>query len=385
MPSIVYFVLDNIMYWEAFRWERYNLGHIYLQLFPNNKMYVGQTVNYDIRVYSYKNNKGSNKHHTNAIKHHGWKNVKMVRTVCPWYLLDTVEMFLIEYFDSTDPSRGYNKTTGGRKFWKFSNAQRAYLSQAQKLSFVKDPERAQRHSANMQGTNNPCYGKFGAEHPAYGLVHQRTPEQNEKLSGEYHWTKRIIDAHPCAGDNHWTKKLKPGEHPRFGKKQTPEEIEKKSGDNHWTKKINPSDNPNIGKKKTPEQLEKITGNNHWAKKLKPGEYPNTGRKWTEEQKTSVSGSNHHNFGKSGVLHHNSKPICVLGKVYPAVMEAGRALHDEYAPNNKGKKGVFILKWPKSPKHKHYTFYISKEFYEYALEHNLSNITCEQYEDWLKTM
>ena len=56
--STVYFVLDNIMYWEAFRWERYKLGHIYLQLFPNNKMYVGQTINYDIRVYSYKNNKG---------------------------------------------------------------------------------------------------------------------------------------------------------------------------------------------------------------------------------------------------------------------------------------------------------------------------------------
>jgi len=38
------FVLDNVMFWEAFRWERLDTGYIYIQTFSNGKMYAGQTT-----------------------------------------------------------------------------------------------------------------------------------------------------------------------------------------------------------------------------------------------------------------------------------------------------------------------------------------------------
>jgi hypothetical protein len=51
---------------------------------------------------------------------------------------------------------------------------------------------------------------------------------------------------------------------------------------------------------------------------------------------------------------------------------------EHAPNSTYN---FIKDRISKKKHKPYTFYVSKEFYVYAVENNLNNITRELYENW----
>ncbi|AGE53400.1 GIY-YIG catalytic domain-containing endonuclease [Acanthocystis turfacea Chlorella virus GM0701.1] len=124
------FVLDNVMYWEAFRWERLDMGHIYIQKFSNGKMYAGQTTGLSGRFGHYRSLQGSNPHHTFALKKYGWDDVKVAITSCPKYLLDTVEIFLIDFFNLTDNTRGYNKTTGGRKGYHITKETRMRMSES---------------------------------------------------------------------------------------------------------------------------------------------------------------------------------------------------------------------------------------------------------------
>ena len=70
---IEYLPYDVTMFWMFFRWERYNLGHIYLQCFPTGNLYAGQTIRLEKRMYMYSRGYGSNPHHLNAIKYHGYK------------------------------------------------------------------------------------------------------------------------------------------------------------------------------------------------------------------------------------------------------------------------------------------------------------------------
>ena len=72
-----YFPYDVTMFWEFFRWEQYKIGHIYLQCFQNGKLYAGQTKRIIGRMREYSRGYGSNPHHTNAIKHHGWSNERV--------------------------------------------------------------------------------------------------------------------------------------------------------------------------------------------------------------------------------------------------------------------------------------------------------------------
>jgi hypothetical protein len=79
-----------------------------------------------------------------------------------------------------------------------------------------------------------------------------------------------------------------------------------------------------------------------------------------------------------LYHPNSKPVCVLGKVYPGDKDAGDALRKQHISKNKGN---FISNWFRSQKHSEYTFRVSKAFYDYAVENNLENITRELYDIW----
>jgi len=270
-----YFPYDVTMFWEFFRWERYKFGHIYLQCFKNGKLYAGQSIRLTNRIYKYRNGKGSNPHHTKAIKKHGWWSVVVLTIQSPWYMLDTLEKFLIEYYDLTDPKKGYNKTTGGRKIWTHSKETRAKMSE------------------RLSGEKNPMYG--------------------------HTWTK------------------------------TPEQIAKTSGQNNG--------------------MFAKTGIEHYLFNKLDAEHPAFGTKRTPEQIVNISGKN----------NHNSKPICVFGKAFPAASVASNALRAEHAPKSNRN---FINDWTRNKQHKPYTFYITKEFYKYATENNLENITRDFYDKWL---
>lgn len=285
---------DVTMFWEFYRWERYKLGNIYLQLFPNGKMYAGQTINFANRIRKYNSHQGNNEHHARALKKYGWKNVSLLCISCPWYMLDTIEIFLISYYNLTDANRGYNKQTGGRKNWSASLDTRFLMSSSQKNNYRKNPQRARNHSIIMSRANNPNYGK----------KIPKTPEQIAKVSGP---------------NSHMYGKFGP-EHNRYG----------------------------LTFKKTPEQVSK------------------------------TSGKNNGNFGKFGALSFHSKPVCVFGVLYPSTGDASNALRAKHAPNRKDK---FIVQWTRIKKHQTYTFYVSKEFYAYANQKNLCDISRTMYENW----
>ncbi|AGE49830.1 GIY-YIG catalytic domain-containing endonuclease [Paramecium bursaria Chlorella virus Can18-4] len=210
---VEYFPYDVTMFWEFFRWERYKIGHVYLQCFPKGKLYAGQSINIIERMGNYRRGCGSNSHHSRAIQYHGWSNVNVLTIQCPWYMLDTVEIFLIEYYDLTDPDKGYNKTTGGRKNWTHSKETLAKMS------------------AKKSGENNVMFGKKGADHPTFGKTWSKTPEQVAKISGENNGMFGKTGA----------------DHPAFGTKRTPEQVAKMSGENNGMFGKKGADHPMFGR------------------------------------------------------------------------------------------------------------------------------------------
>ena len=195
-----YFPYDVTMFWEFFRWERYKLGHIYLQCFKNGKLYAGQSIQIIGRMREYRNGKGSNPHHTKAIKNHGWSNVNVWTIKCPWYMLDTIEIFLIEYYDLTNPHKGYNKTTGGRKNWTHSKETRAKISE--RMSGEKafwygktlSGETKKKLSEAHSGEKNPMYGKTGEKSHMYGktLGEETKRKMSDAKYGEKHHASKKV-------------------------------------------------------------------------------------------------------------------------------------------------------------------------------------------------
>jgi len=185
------FVLDNVMFWESYRWETFDRGHIYMQKFPSGKLYVGQTIDINDRFRKYKRLVGSNPHHTNALKKHGWDNVMVEIVSCPKYLLDAIEIFLIGFMDLMDPDKGYNKQSGGRH-----NGYHMSLETRTKIS------------ESNAGENNPMYGRrgdlspiFGEKHPMYGRRGELSPVLGEKngMYGKKHTDEaRQMMSEKCA-------------------------------------------------------------------------------------------------------------------------------------------------------------------------------------------
>ncbi|AGE57539.1 GIY-YIG catalytic domain-containing endonuclease [Acanthocystis turfacea Chlorella virus NTS-1] len=211
------FVMDNVMFWEAFRWERLDAGHIYIHKFPGGKMYAGQTINLNRRFGEYRNLRGSNPHHTRALKHYGVDTMKVSFALCPKYLLDAVETFVIRFFNLTDVTKGYNKTTGGNKGYRHSKETRMKMSVAKsgerhhffgktlseetrtKLSIANSGENnywfGKSHavetrakiSAAISGENNPNFGKTFSEETRSKISKsmtgkKRTEETSVKMS-----------------------------------------------------------------------------------------------------------------------------------------------------------------------------------------------------------
>jgi len=332
-----YLPYDVTMFWLFFLWEQYNIGHIYLQCFPRGKLYAGQSINIVGRMYAYSRGIGSNDHHSNAIKKHGWTNVKVLTIECPLYMLDTVEKFLIEYYDLTDPDKGYNKTTGGRKNWEFSKETRAKMTASAKAVWERDPERRIEHSARMSirmlGANNPMFG------------YKWTPEQLATISAS------------C--------------------------LETWAHDPVRRVRMSGAGNPMFDYEWTPEQLAKMSASclEAWARDPERRVDMSTRMKevWEHDPERRVEYSTRMS-GKTGELHPRSKPVCVFGKVYPAALTASDALRADHVPKSDYN---FIAKWTRKKKHQPYTFYVTKKFYEYAVENDIENITRDLYDNWIK--
>ena len=91
---------------------------MYGLIFPNNKIYVGQTKNFRTRQYHHKNAKEfhSNKRLDNAIQKYGWENIqKEILLECEAEYVDFFERAFISGYNSTNQLFGYNLESGGNK------------------------------------------------------------------------------------------------------------------------------------------------------------------------------------------------------------------------------------------------------------------------------
>jgi len=316
-----YLPYDVTMFWEFFRWERRKKGHIYLQHFPNGKLYAGQTTQFTDRMNKYSNHYGSNPHHTNALNLYGWSNVCVLSIECPVYMLDTIEIFLISYYNLMNPDNGYNKTSGGRKNWYVSKETRAKMSVAHLGKTFDAAHRAKISDANLGKTLDTAHrAKISAANLGKTLDAAHRAKISAALSGV--------------------------KNPNFGKPSSVETRDKLS-----ITKIGDL-NPNFGKPRSAETRAKISASNTGKKR------PN-------------------NF--SGSKSYAAKPICAFGIVYSCAIDASNALRHIYKLKSKN----FISKWICYNQYADDIFKIHKEFYTYAITCELENITKDFYTTFME--
>jgi len=164
--------------------------YIYRLLFPNDKVYIGQTGNFKNRMGGYKRSIRYNNNLLiyNAIKKYGWENIKKdILLKCDIKYADFFERSFITGYKAIDRKYGYNLESGGNKNKKLSDETKRKISKARigkyagknhPLYGTKRPDL----SILFSGKNNPFYGKkhtdefrmmisnrmSGENHPFYG-------------------------------------------------------------------------------------------------------------------------------------------------------------------------------------------------------------------------
>jgi predicted GIY-YIG superfamily endonuclease len=112
---------------------------LYKLTFPNGKVYIGQTVNFSIRMRGHKNDSfnpnrfSRNCQVNNAIRKYGWENVKTeIIFECSENEIDILEKKYIKLFDSTNRNFGYNREGGGNSKKTVSMESRKLISASRK-------------------------------------------------------------------------------------------------------------------------------------------------------------------------------------------------------------------------------------------------------------
>lgn len=159
---------------------------VYVHTCPNGKKYVGLTSQTDpeMRWQKGRNYRG---HFYSAILKFGWNNIEH-----KVYEVDTreemlyLEKYLIAFYNTLDPERGYNLTTGGEHYI-FSPEVRKKLSEQRKsrpsgaLGTKHTEEWKKHHSEVMKGK------KFSEEH------RQRVKEANRLKAQDPEYRKKISE------------------------------------------------------------------------------------------------------------------------------------------------------------------------------------------------
>lgn len=113
---------------------------LYALLFPNEKHYVGQTIDLKARMYNHKKKASSGKYKTpvyNAIRKYGWENIKLVKLVrCKVEDVDELERLYITRFKTLERAYGYNLDTGGVLNKNHSHSTRVKISKANRSKSV---------------------------------------------------------------------------------------------------------------------------------------------------------------------------------------------------------------------------------------------------------
>lgn len=142
---------------------------VYVHISPNGKYYVGQTCKKPNSRWQNGNGYKTQKHFWSAICKYGWENFEheIVASNLTQNEADILEKVLIKKLESTNPSKGYNKDSGGNKG--------KCASEETKLKIIlshigeKNPmygkhmseENKRIRSQRWKGVNNPIHGATG--------------------------------------------------------------------------------------------------------------------------------------------------------------------------------------------------------------------------------
>lgn len=121
---------------------------VYIHTFPNNKVYIGITMQNRLND-RWRNGKGykGNSKIVNAIKKYGWENIKhdVLKTGVSKQEAEKLEIELIEEYKSNNIKYGYNIQNGGFSCGRLSDD-------------IKQKIRESKKGA-LTGEDNPFYGK----------------------------------------------------------------------------------------------------------------------------------------------------------------------------------------------------------------------------------
>lgn len=145
----------------------------------NGKVYIGITsTSVEKRSGSHGEGYKKNALFYRAICKYGWDSFSHEVLLSGLGIEDTsaAEIELIAKYNSTDPRFGYNISSGRE----YGRAGVPYSENEKRL-----------RSEKMSGSKNPCYGKFGSDHPAYGYKH--TEESKQKFVSKIRGKTRSVE------------------------------------------------------------------------------------------------------------------------------------------------------------------------------------------------
>ena len=117
---------------------------VYTHITPSNKRYIGITCQKPSRRWNNGKGYSENEYFTNAINKYGWENIEhiivakgLTKEEAEW-----LEIELIKVWDTTNRSKGYNITKGGKGT----------------SGYIWTEEHRQEQSERMSGEGNHMYG-----------------------------------------------------------------------------------------------------------------------------------------------------------------------------------------------------------------------------------
>lgn len=189
---------------------------IYKITSPSGKIYIGESVNIEKRIARYKSYNCKQQYHLyNSLKKYGAEeHIFEIIEVCEIDELKCRERYWQEFYEVLDKEKGLNLrlTECGEKKRinsQYSIDKQKKTSQERKVSVGennsmygkkhKQSTKEKISKANKgrhKGEKNPCYGKFGKDHPAFGNVPSEETRKlisERQMFGKNHASKIVID------------------------------------------------------------------------------------------------------------------------------------------------------------------------------------------------
>lgn len=209
---------------------------IYKLIFPNNKVYIGQTKQeFNRRLNFYKNIKKTycNNYLYNAIKKYEWDNIKKeIICITSKEFINDLEKYYIKLYNSTNRLFGYNIEDGGEKDYNVKEETKEKIRK--KLTGIKHTKKRKlKAGLRWKGNKNPKYNKNKKEnHPMWNKHHsnetkklmrkaklgKKNPEHSKRMKGKNN---------PLWGKHHSNETIKLMKNIKLNKKYSKETIEKR--------------------------------------------------------------------------------------------------------------------------------------------------------------